>query len=261
MSTRYRVDDLLLFATDRPTFSVNITFQLKKQQRVNLADLIGQIESVELNDHLSCDTLRSLLIQLVESLSKFAATDLDVSVVVHDRRHLVSPTHSCYSFPGCYDDQTINLIVDQSQFQTGHSVLIFAFESTRLLLVNHGKRGWELPGGRLEGNESEVDAIVRETWEESAAQLIRDSIQPIAQYQFFDEKEGRVHRRTVFVGLVHALKAHLLGMETTDRQLISPPTWTDAQIFNADEHFSQYLKDNVYPICLKLAITKLQSKT
>lgn len=53
----------------------------------------------------------------------------------------------------------------------------FAFQEDRMLLTRLKKRGWDIPGGHIEGDESPEQAAVRETMEEAGvlvepAQLI-----------------------------------------------------------------------------------------
>ena len=43
----------------------------------------------------------------------------------------------------------------------------FAFQDDRMLLTRLKKRGWDIPGGHIEGNESPEQAAVRETMEEA----------------------------------------------------------------------------------------------
>lgn len=41
----------------------------------------------------------------------------------------------------------------------------------RILLVKHPQRGWEFPGGRIENNESPLDALHREVMEECGIKI------------------------------------------------------------------------------------------
>jgi 8-oxo-dGTP diphosphatase len=47
----------------------------------------------------------------------------------------------------------------------------FAFLGDRLLVTHLKKRGWDIPGGRIEPGETPGQAAVRETWEETFAQV------------------------------------------------------------------------------------------
>lgn len=60
--------------------------------------------------------------------------------------------------------------------------------SRRFLMVRHRRRGWELPGGRLEPGESGVEAARREFAEETARELV-DARQLLVQ----EKPNGRCH--------------------------------------------------------------------
>src|SRR5206468_3571862 len=56
-----------------------------------------------------------------------------------------------FSFPGAYPNQVVDLIVDSSRFCSPDSILVLCFDpSMQLLFVHHSRRGWELPGGKVE---------------------------------------------------------------------------------------------------------------
>ena len=48
---------------------------------------------------------------------------------------------------------------------------VFAFDKDRLLLVDLVERGWDIPGGHLEGQEPPEEAVRREAREEAGARL------------------------------------------------------------------------------------------
>ncbi|CAF1378536.1 unnamed protein product [Rotaria sordida] len=153
--------------------------------------------------------------------------------------------------------QQIILTTNPSQFYLKSSaVLIFAFNlNNELLFVNHKKRGWELPGGKIEVNENERQACIRETFEESYCELEESSLQPIAQYKIIDKDNvDDGHIKSVYAARVKLeyQDCHF-DHETKDRKFVSSLDWLT--ILN--ENCSLLLHDDVYPICLEIAQHKL----
>ena len=52
-----------------------------------------------------------------------------------------------------------------------YASLVFAFEAGSLLLANIPGRGWTIPGGRVEPQETPAEAAVREVFEETGARI------------------------------------------------------------------------------------------
>lgn len=48
---------------------------------------------------------------------------------------------------------------------------VLAFQENALLLTNLNKRGWDIPGGHIEPGENPVEAMKRELYEETGAQI------------------------------------------------------------------------------------------
>ena len=165
-----------------------------------------------------------------------------------------------------------------------------------LLFVRHRLRGWELPGGKVDPGESALDAAVREVAEESCVQLCAeggDAPRLIAQYEIEEEGFG-THVKSVFVaratrrprpaattaaaGAAPA-EEELAPQQETDaaRFVRPPPEWTRMFAHAANTasapaaepstasvaasssamSFSSILNDNVYPLCLQLALASL----
>ena len=82
---------------------------------------------------------------------------------------------------------------------TAYTVLL-VFEGPaldRFLVVRHMRRGWELPGGRVEPGETPLQAAVREWREETGLGLAQ--VEPLLLH----ERPG-VHVGHMFLGCVHA---------------------------------------------------------
>ena len=52
-------------------------------------------------------------------------------------------------------------------------VIVVAFKDGKFLMVRNPFRGWEFPGGKVEGGENEIEAIIREVREEAGAEIDR----------------------------------------------------------------------------------------
>jgi 8-oxo-dGTP diphosphatase len=159
-----------------------------------------------------------------------------------------------FYFPGSFlSQQQIVLTTDPSQFNLrSDAVLVFAFNvNNELLFINHRQRGWELPGGKNELNEDEIQTCIRETFEESYCELDESSLKPIAQYKVIDETGiDEEHVKSVYTARVKLEHQDCrFNYESKERKFISSPNW--CMILN--ENYSLLLHDNVYPICLELA--------
>ena len=63
------------------------------------------------------------------------------------------------------------------------SILILQFVGKSLVFVRNKKRKWELTGGKREPNETALETIVRESYEESGAKIDSSSMEIIGYYQ------------------------------------------------------------------------------
>jgi ADP-ribose pyrophosphatase YjhB (NUDIX family) len=71
-------------------------------------------------------------------------------------------------------EHTFNLVstTELPDLPKTQSVFMMAFEDENILLANvHGK-GWDIPGGHIEGGETPEEAIVRIMFEETGASLL-----------------------------------------------------------------------------------------
>lgn len=66
---------------------------------------------------------------------------------------------------------TTKLITDDSPLPSEHlisSVFLIAIKGTKILAIEND-RGWEIPGGHIEGNETPKESLIREVKEEAGA--------------------------------------------------------------------------------------------
>lgn len=237
---------------------------------------------------------------------------------------------SSFSFPGGLPSQRVTLRTDPATFVRPHAVLVFVFDADdagdgdtplaaaagtvlrnpALLFVRHRVRGWELPGGKVEPDESALAAAVREVAEESCVRLCTGDADGgaaprlLAQYDIEEEGFG-THVKSVFVARAQRRSRHgasaaagvagaeqeLVPQQETDaaRFVRPPPEWTRmfantanmataasaaagaaaaeppslsasaASTSSGAMSFSSILNDNVYPICLQLALASLHT--
>jgi len=62
----------------------------------------------------------------------------------------------------------------------------FAFQEDRMLLTRLKKRGWDIPGGHIEGEETPDQAAVRETMEEAGVLVEPVQLIGIQELEVFD---------------------------------------------------------------------------
>jgi 8-oxo-dGTP pyrophosphatase MutT (NUDIX family) len=87
-----------------------------------------------------------------------------------------------------------SLVGDAVQVRSIH-VVAFCEGGVTVLLVENKDGSWTFPGGRLEGNETLDQALIREVWEEARATIAPD-FKPIAatRIDFLNRVPGRVYR-------------------------------------------------------------------
>jgi 8-oxo-dGTP diphosphatase len=135
--------------------------------------------------------------------------------------------------------QTIYLTFEPKLFSAnpGH-VLVVPIYRGKFVFTCHETRGWELPGGKVEPNESPAEAAAREVWEETGAVLEKTAVQ-IGEYTVEDEQGDSFHK-AIFVAHVESLLERPDGFETIDVTLF--PISIDPR----GEEFSPLMKDQVF---------------
>lgn len=110
------------------------------------------------------------------------------------------------------------------------SALALAFDGQRILMTNLQQRGWDIPGGHLEANETPEEAMRREVLEESGAVL--DEVRLLGyqrirllgvipsgyRYPYPDSYQ------VIYIGRVVALKKFEATMEASARAFFTPAT-------------------------------------
>ena len=135
--------------------------------------------------------------------------------------------------------QTIYLTFEPKLFSSnpGH-VLVVPLYHGEFVFTCHETRGWELPGGKVEPNESPAEAAAREVWEETGA-VIEETALQIGEYMVEDE-QGDTFYKAIFVAHVERIEERPAGFETTDVTLF--PTSVDTR----GAEFSPLMKDQVF---------------
>ena len=131
----------------------------------------------------------------------------------------------------------------QGQFdQTAGHVLVICRYKGKWVLTRHSKRGLEFPGGKVEKNETAVQAALRELFEEAggeAQQLI-----PLGEYKVMDPAGSFV--KAVFYAELTALTEKDDYLETEGPVLLSELP----DDFQTSSQYSFIMKDQVILLCL-----------
>lgn len=127
-------------------------------------------------------------------------------------------------------------------------VLIWAYadeSQEQIVLTKHEKRGWELPGGKVEPGERPEAAAVRELFEETGAHA--GELYQIGQYVIRPEGGAAAIVKNIYTTTVKAWSDIPSGFETTERRVVS------SDITTFKEGFSSLIQDNVFPLCRQAA--------
>jgi 8-oxo-dGTP diphosphatase len=149
-----------------------------------------------------------------------------------------------YEFSGAYGGH-VTLSFDRDQAKEPGYVLVFPFYKGQLVMAKHERRGWEVPGGTREPGETPLGAAIRETYEETGAEL--DAIEWIGQYTI-QEKDREEGIKSVYIARVVALQGLPAGFETEEIRLFKE--WPTPEQIRKDPSFSPIMKDGVYQYVL-----------
>lgn len=95
--------------------------------------------------------------------------------------------------------------------------LVFPWMDDKVLICQIEDRGWCIPSGRVEPNETSLEAVIREAVEEGGAEL--EDVQYIGCYQITDRQE--IRWADVYAARVARLVEITMTEESLGRQLVS----------------------------------------
>jgi 8-oxo-dGTP diphosphatase len=141
--------------------------------------------------------------------------------------------------------QMISLTFNREKFlpDAGH-VLVWAFaddEKKTIVLTRHRRRGWEVPGGKVDAGESPENAAHRELFEETGVKI--ESLRWIGQYVIHPVDKGEPAVKNIYMGRVREWGDIPKGFETLERGIFL----IDLMPFQAG--MSPFIQDNIFPLC------------
>lgn len=105
----------------------------------------------------------------------------------------------------------------------------FVFNEDKILLIRLKKRGWDLPGGRIDPGETPAQAALREVREEACARVQIEELIGIQEVELFGPKpEGHrwpypVTTQIFFLCRLETLEPFHKNSESSERRFFSPP--------------------------------------
>ncbi len=97
------------------------------------------------------------------------------------------------------------------------AALVFAWQEDRVAVCDIVGRGWCVPSGRVEPDESSAEAVLREAVEEGG--IVLDAVQYIGSYQISERRE--VRWADCYVGHVSNLVEIGMAEESNGRQFMT----------------------------------------
>lgn len=149
-----------------------------------------------------------------------------------------------FQFAGAFGGE-VTLTFERDKAITPGYILLFPWYKGKLLLAKHVVRGWEVPGGTIEPGEMPIQAAIRETFEETGAEL--EAIEWIGQYQITGQRDELLVK-SVYIARVSCMHPLPPEFETEAIRLCEePPTPEQVRV---DNSYSPIMQDGVYPLVL-----------
>lgn len=136
----------------------------------------------------------------------------------------------------------IDLTFDPAKFSPHpQDILVFGFYQNYLVMTKHKTRGLELPGGKINQEEYPLQAVLRETWEETGG--IINSVQQIGEY-IIRAYQGKDRIKAIYYGIITNFTKLPEGFETNGFDLLSLPVNTQ------QPGFSPLVRDDVFDLTI-----------
>ena len=135
----------------------------------------------------------------------------------------------------------LTFIFNQFMTDARHVLVMALTKEGQLILTHHKKRGWEIPGGKVEVGEQPEAAAHRELYEETGVKV--SSLKWIGQYIIDQPEYGERVVKNIYLGQVAERHPLPEGFETKGCAAFP----LDVQPFTRE--FSPFIQDNVFPLC------------
>lgn len=110
------------------------------------------------------------------------------------------------------------------------------------MMTRHRKRGWEIPGGKVEPGEKPEEAAHRELFEETGAKIV--GLKWIGQYVIEPvDPADQFIVKNIYSGIITKQEQMPAGFETLESRLFPLAVQPFAP------GFSPFMQDNIFPLC------------
>jgi 8-oxo-dGTP diphosphatase len=141
--------------------------------------------------------------------------------------------------------QFISLTFERRCFlQDAKHVLIWMFADEKeqeIVLTRHKRRGWELPGGKVEAGETPEEAAHRELFEETGVRT--DTLCWVGQYIIEAEGSKEQVVKNIYAGIAREWNNIPEGFETIERAIFP------LSLMPFRQEMSSFIQDNIFPLC------------
>lgn len=141
--------------------------------------------------------------------------------------------------------QFVSLTFSPDKFRDdARHVLVWVYENEQkdnVVLTRHHRRGWEMPGGKVEPGETPEEAAVRELFEETGGRAVH--VRQLAQYVIepLDGSEAIV--KNIYEATVSEWTNIPSGFETLERGRFP------IHVMPFRTGMSVFMHDNIFPLC------------